>query len=293
MNKSVLIVGHGYFGGHLSERLLTDTFRIFATTRNRDRFSELKSKDISPVLFDVVDEKSDPIRHAFEAVVYCVGFDRTQGASRKQVYEDGLQNFLSKLEVPPKQFVYICSTGVYGQSNGEWVDEESRTEPTRDGGKHCLAAERILQQKKEEGWQAELTILRFAGIYGPGRIPNRSRLEQGDLQMNGDGFLNLIHVRDAAEICCWAISHPPENLLCRVYNVSDGNPSTRQEFYGCLSDLLGIESPRLGKGSSSEGSRQDGSKRVSNKKLVADSGYRFLFASYREGLVDCLHAGSE
>ena len=89
------------------------------------------------------------------------------------VYVDGLQAALDALPTATGRIIYISSTGVYGQTSGEWVDEESECRPTREGGRVCLAAEGVLASP-DLGQRA--VVLRLAGIYGPGRIPRRTEL---------------------------------------------------------------------------------------------------------------------
>ena len=305
MSESILIVGHGYFGGHLSKLVSRDTFRIFATTRNPAKVKDLESAGLNAIQFDVLNQSATPIEESFDNIVYCVGYDRRQNASRHDVYVGGLQNFLSKLSCPPKRFIYISSTGVYGQSDGQWVNEKSETVPTREGGQACLAAENLLEkvstgdqwnrEKQIDSKPTRTTVMRLAGIYGPDRIPNRAKLEQGSLSMNANGYLNLIHVSDAARICQLFIEADLTQSdsaapLYSVFNVSDGNPATRGEFYSCLASKLGVEPPALEGKSESSPSRQDGSKRVENRKLIQETGYEFRFPSYESGLAHILQS---
>ena len=87
----------------------------------------------------------------------------------RAVYVEGLANVLR--HVPrPGRFIYVSSSGVYGQSDGGWVDEDSAAEPCEDSGRIVLDAERLLQTALPEA-----NILRFAGIYGPGRLLGKRR----------------------------------------------------------------------------------------------------------------------
>lgn len=282
MRKSILIVGHGYFGGHLSARLPRESYRLAATTRNPEKANQLATVGIEPIRFDVVDPNAPEIRDRFDTVVYCIGYDRTQPATRHEVYVEGLKRFVSRLVHPPEKWIYISSTGVYGQSGGEWVDENSSTQPEREGGQVCLEAETVLRKSADIN---ELVILRLAGIYGPQRLPNRAKLEQGQLTMNGEGYLNLIHVDDAAAITRWFIDQPATDQRRQLlYNVSDGNPPRRRDFYNLLAELLRVEPPVFVAKSADSLSRQDGSKRVANHALLEATAYRFLYPSYQQGL---------
>jgi nucleoside-diphosphate-sugar epimerase len=94
--------------------------------------------------------------------------------------------------------IYISSVGVYGPSDGDWVDESTPCEPHREGGKASLAAEQVLAG---HALGRRGLILRLAGIYGPGRIPLAEKIRKGEpLPVSPEGYLNLIHVDDAARV---------------------------------------------------------------------------------------------
>ena len=179
-----------------------------------------------------------------ERVFYCVGFDRAAGSSMRHVYVDGLQNVLDRLPPPVTRLVYASSTGVYGQTGGEWVDEASPTCPQHESGRVCLEAEeRVLNWAKTTDRSASAIILRFAGLYGPGRMVRRSILERGE-PIPGDPhkFLNLIHIDDAAQAASAALDGRPAEP---IYVVSDDRPVTRQEYYTRMADTLGTPEPSL------------------------------------------------
>ena len=232
---------------------------------------------IKPILAEITSELPD--FPEVETVLFAVGFDRSSVNSIEEVYVDGLANVLDSLPNSVKRFIYISSTGVYGQSDGEWIDEDSLCLPTRAGGKACLAAEKIIQSSK---FQNQAIILRLAGIYGPGRVPRLARMKSGDpFEYHSDGYLNLIHVDDAASIVVASERLDPPNLFV----VSDGNPVSRRTFYEYAAQIVGI-SPKfveLESGSGRE-TRSIGSKRCRTDKLVAHLNPAFKYPSYREGL---------
>src|SRR5439155_10779702 len=109
--------------------------------------------------------------------------------SMREVYVGGLGHVLDTLPTPGR-FVYVSSTGVYGQTDGTWVDERSETVPTEESGRVVLEAERLLRSKLPAA-----VVLRFAGIYGPGRLLRRQLLVAGEpLVGDAEKWLNLIHV---------------------------------------------------------------------------------------------------
>jgi nucleoside-diphosphate-sugar epimerase len=86
------------------------------------------------------------------------------------------------------------------------------------------------------------TALRFAGLYGPDRLPRIADLKAGlPIAADPDSWLNLVHVDDAAAVVCGvAAAATPQPL----YVVSDGVPVRRREWYGRLAQLTGSPEPR-------------------------------------------------
>jgi nucleoside-diphosphate-sugar epimerase len=188
---------------------------------------------------------------------------------------------LDALSPETARFVYISSTGVYGQADGEWVDEFSPCHPAREGGRVCLAAEEALRRHRLAD---RVIILRLAGIYGPGRLPNQRALMAGEpIASPAHGFLNLIHVHDAAAVVLAAVDRgrPPQ-----LFNVSDGHPVPRREYYQEAARLWGAPAPRFVKAraDSPAALRATTDKRISNARLLAELGVRLAYPSYREGL---------
>src|SRR5205823_868134 len=137
-------------------------------------------------------------------------------------YVGGLANVLAELP-PPGQFLYVSSTGVYGQTGGEEVDEESPAEPIEESGRVVREAERTLLRQRPDA-----AILRFAGIYGPGRLIRHQALLAGEPLTGDPGkWLNLIHVEDGVR----AIDHVLRARWSGVVNVCDGRPVTRRDFF--------------------------------------------------------------
>ena len=208
-----------------------------------------------------------------DVVLVAVGMDRSMYSDIELVYVDGLNNVLAKLPERPRHLIYVSSTGVYGDFGGDWVTEESITQPLRPGGEACLKAEQLIRDS-ELGEQA--TILRFAGIYGPDRVPTKQRVESGDWKkLSTNGYLNLIHVDDGAKIVDQVSVAPPAG---GVYLVSDGNPVSRRNYYSYIAECLGVEQiPWSETDVDPKAARSGSNKRISNKKLVEQFDIQFDF----------------
>jgi nucleoside-diphosphate-sugar epimerase len=276
-----LIFGCGYLGLRVARRWLAAGDAVFAVTRTSQRAEALERQGIRPIVADVAIRSSLVGRlPEAETLLYAIGYDRTSGRSRETVHVVGLKDILD--ELPPRigRIIYISSTGVYGQSAGETVDEQTPCRPTREAGRIALAAEELLAA---HALGPRAFILRLAGLYGPGRIPRRSELIDGrPIVAAPESFLNLIHVEDAVEAVLAVEAHgaPP-----RMYLVSDGHPARRGDYFAELARLLGAPPPRFEPPPKTlSESRSDSNKRISNARICSELHFVPRFPTYREGL---------
>ena len=275
-----LIAGFGYLGGRVGERWLAAGHPVAALTRSDQRAGHLEKQGITPIVGDITQPATIRDIPPADVILFAVGFDRSSGKSIDEVYVNGLANFLSSLAQPPKRFIYISSTGVYGQTDGEWVDEHSPCHPTRPGGRACLAAERLLL----DGDIADrVVILRCAGLYGPGRIPRlRDIQSQSPIEANPDVWLNLIHIDDAADI---AVQVAAGVTASRTYLLSDGQPVKRRDFYEHLTQIMGLPPPDFKAPDNASGRRAGGAnKRINSQRLMNEIQPALNYPTYREGL---------
>jgi nucleoside-diphosphate-sugar epimerase len=278
-----LIIGCGYLGRRVAAAWLAEGHEVFATTRSEKRAEQLRAEGIQPIVGDLAIKESLPKFPPVESVLHSVGFDRSADQSIEQVYVQGLANVLDAVDSARlKLFFFISSTGVYGQSDGQWVDEQSDCQPRRAGGKACLDAENLLRTHPLGDLAV---ILRLSGLYGPGRIPRRKEMSDGlPLSVPTEGFLNLIHVDDVVRIILAAERRvtPPDLFL-----VSDGQPIQRIEYYRELARLINAPEPRFVPPSEHAPStdRAVGSdKRVCNRRMCEQLEVKLRYPDYREGL---------
>ncbi len=276
-----LVIGCGYLGKRVAERWLAAGHEVWVTTRSAQRADEFARQGLRPIVADVLDPASLTNLPAVQSVLYAVGYDRSAGRSIEDVYVDGLRHVLEALPDSPGQFIYISSTGVYGSAQGDWVDEQTPCQPQRAGGRACLAAEKLLAASR---WQQRSISLRMAGIYGPDRIPRRQTLLAGEpIAAPAEGYLNLIHVLDAAAVVLSVDQRAqPPGLYC----VSDGHPAVRREYYEELARLAGAPPPQFvtPPPDSPAAQRAEANRRVANARMLTDLGMQLEFPSFREGL---------
>lgn len=286
-----LIIGCGYLGVRVAARWLAAGDSVAALTRSADNAAGLRSLGISAVLGDVMRPETLAALPEADTVLWAVGWDRASGISQRDVYVTGLHNVLQQISGRCSRLIYISSTSVYGQSNGEWVDEASVCEPAQPNGQACRDAELSLPPELPELPLA--TVLRLAGIYGPARLLSRvSALRSGEpLAGNPDAWLNLIHVADAAEA---VLISADRAVPAPLFLISDNEPVVRRDYYSALAAAVGAPPPRFTEEDllqpiSARAPRTVGlNKRCRNTVARQILDWSPRFPTYREGLEDAV-----
>jgi nucleoside-diphosphate-sugar epimerase len=276
-----LIFGCGYLGLRVARLWIAAGEKVFAVTRSADRAAELAKAGIEPIVGNLLEDRQIKLPQGVQTVLFAVGMDRSSTQRIQDVYVGGLQSALAWTPPAVERFLYISSTGVYGQVTGSEVDELSPCHPTREGGQACLAAEQLLQASP---FAARSIILRLAGIYGPGRIPRSADLLAGHpIDAPAQGWLNLIHADDAARIVLMAEQRatPP-----RTYVVSDGAPVLRADYYAELARLLNAPPPRFinPPPDSPAAQRAASDKQINPRRMFEELNPKLEYSSYRSGL---------
>jgi nucleoside-diphosphate-sugar epimerase len=259
---STLIVGCGYLGERVGRYLVERGERVIGTVRSAARAGKVSHLGIQPLIADVAQPETLDSLPRVERILYCVGFDRSAGIDRRAVSIDGLKAFLDRVPRAVRRIVYASSTSVYGQTQGQWVSEDSPANPVQESGKICKEAEETLRIWGEHAGGFRV-VLRFSGLYGPGRVIGQEVLKRGEpIPGNSTGFLNLVHIEDAARAAVAALDREDPDSL---FLVSDDRPVERREFYALTARLLNVPPPRF------EPPRPDDSdstnRRIANRKL--------------------------
>ena len=161
--------------------------------------------------------------------------------ARDSIADVRLERLLDTLSPTPARFVYISTTGVYGDHRGGIVDETTPVNPTSDNAARRVAAEQALGEWSSKSG-CELVILRVPGIYGPGRL-GLDRLRQGGSYIDESEASpgNRIHVDDLASCCIAALD---DGTPGGIYNVADGDHRSATWFAGEVARQAGLPAPR-------------------------------------------------
>jgi nucleoside-diphosphate-sugar epimerase len=282
-----LIIGCGYLGRRVADLWTSAGHEVSALTRSPANAVMLREAGVQPLIGDVLDPASLAHLPQADTLLYAVGYDRAASASKREVYVNGLRNVLAAMAGRVGRVIYVSSTSVYGQSDGSWIDEESDCQPTTESGQTCLEAEDTLRTQIElGGLPADTTILRLAGLYGPGRLIGRLDQLRGRAPVAGrpDAWLNLIHVDDAARC---VVSCAGGCSARSLYLVSDDEPVRRRDFYTELARRAGAPAPSFDADANSQ--RVSGlGKRCRNALLHRDLVSSLAFPDFRAGLASAM-----
>ena len=272
---SVVIAGCGDVGSRLASQLLAAGWEVHGLRRNVSRLPE-GVIGIAGDLFKKDCPDTWPIG-GVDYLVYCAAATDHDEAGYRKAYVEGLQHVLEWLDdygQQPKQLVFVSSSSVYGQQNGEWVDETSPTQALGYSGQVMLEAEQVAF---DSGIPA--TTVRLTGIYGPGREWLLSQVRQGyRVAVEPPLYGNRIHVDDAAGLLAFLLQHVEQGgSLDKVYIGVDDAPAPLAEVVGWLREYLGVT-----EWAEDASVRRAGSKQCSNARIKA-LGWTPTYPSFREG----------
>jgi len=282
MNR-LFCFGFGMTAAALADRLKPKGWRIAGTTRTREKAKDLAAQGIEAYQFE------GPIPHAAAALaatthVLISAPPTVDGdpALTHHVHD------LSALTPRPVWVGYLSTTGVYGDHQGDWVDESTPTAPSTERAKRRIAAEHAWT-----AWGAAVNvpvhIFRLAGIYGPGQNQLVSLREGKARRIVKPGqIFSRIHVEDIAAVLEASIARPNAGA---IYNVCDDEPAPPHEVIEYAAKLLGVDPPPAEPFEEAARSLSDmalsfytDSKRVKNGRIKRELGVALRYPTYREGL---------
>ena len=278
--STLLSLGHGYSARALARRLLPQGWTIHATTRSAEKADALKAEGVVPHVFPGAD-----LYTALDAATHVL-----ISAGPDAEGDPMLRHLRGDIAARASGFDwvgYLSTTGVYGDHDGGWVDEDTPLTPSTTRGQRRVEA--------EAEWQAipdlPLHIFRLAGIYGPGRGPF-SKVRSGSARRivkDGQVF-SRIHVEDIAQVLEASIARPRPGA---VYNLCDDDPAPPQDVIGHAAHLLDLPLPPEERFEDAEmtpmaRSFYAESKRVRNDRIKDELGVQLIYPTYREGLAALL-----
>ncbi len=282
MTLRVLIVGCGDIGLRIARLHRARGDSIIGVVRRSEPADMLRGFGVTPLIADLDRAWSVPLA---DALYWCAP------PPAATLDDPRLVLVLRALPPPPHGFLYVSTTGVYGDCQGRWIDESEPLKPQSERGQRRLAAELQLRT-----WAArtgaKTVTLRVPGIYGPGRLPIE-RLKTGAPILKGEEspYSNRIHADDLARAAVVALA---QGVAGAAYNASDGVPTTMADYFLQCAALLGLPAPpQLGMAEARARltpalmSFMEESRRIGAQQLRA-LGWSPQHASLAEGLPHCI-----
>lgn len=285
MDKTLFSFGHGFSARALADRLIPQGWRIIGTTRSAAKLDGIRATGVEPVLWPGTD-----ITAMMRAAPYLL-ISAGPGPDGDPVLSE-LQDEITQIAPRLRWAGYLSTTGVYGDHQGGWVDEDTPLSPSTKRGQKRVEA--------EAAWQAipelPLHIFRLAGIYGPGRGPFAKVRDGTARRIIKEGqVFSRIHVDDIAQALELSMGAPNPGA---IYNLCDDDPAPPQDVIGHAAELLGVPVPEavdFDKADMTHMARSfyAESKKVRNDRIKDELGWEPRYPNYRSGLAAMLELDAQ
>ena len=290
---TILIAGCGYRGQRLAALLLRQGYKIKGITRSAAHAAQLVVLGVEPVIADITrPETLTGIGREICAVYHLMGSMNGSEEQHQRLHVDGTRNLLAALgQTKLHRYVYESSTAVYGQIDGEWIDEQSPRAPSSLMGKLRVQAEDLLLHAFRQN-VLPLVILRPSSIYRPEGAINK-KISAGTYTLTSDPekLMNHIYIDDFLEIMTLALNRGQPG---EAYNVTDDEPKRGIDYVNCIADLMQKPCPKVEWAAADNACAdliRSSNKRCSNAKLKRDFNLRLRYPTYREGLRESARQG--
>ena len=278
--KKILIFGAGFSGKKIAIEMRNAGFEAFTSSRSvkYDKWSFLydsNNNDFPP------DELFKGVTH----ILSCMPPNK-----------DGSDPLLSKLEnklldLDLEWAGYLSTTGVYGNTFGEWVSENDPANPVQERSKR-----RLLCEEKWINTSLPTQIFRLPGIYGPGRSTLDSILKKNiKVIFKKDQVFSRIHVADIANAIIYLILNQNKFAFYKIINIADDNPCSQIEVIRHSYKLLKMQMPEQIDFEEAKKNLSpialsfwEENRKVSNDLLCKTLGYQLIHKDYKSGLQNCL-----
>lgn len=277
----MLVFGHGYCAGFLTPLLRARGWQVLGTTRgDPDRVAQAGAV---PLIWPGEDARLREEIATADAILVSAA-PGSGGDPVLAAFHDDL------VGAKPRWLGYLSTTGVYGDRNGGWVDEDSPLDATGPRGQARIRAEGDWQTLADRAG-LPLHIFRLAGIYGPGRGPFE-KVRNGTARriIKPGQVFSRIHAEDIAQVLLASLDRPAPGT---AYNLCDDDPAPPQDVLAHAAELLGLPPPPQVAFEDAQmtpmaRSFYADSKRVSNRRIKEDLGIVLRHPDYRSGLAAIL-----
>lgn len=271
--QKIAIIGCGYVGTAAAQYWCQQGYSVTATTTREKRVAELE--EIATKVVVMKGEDSQAVKSLLQnrdTVVLSIApisNKQVDAEAYRQTYIPTAKNLVAALKENKsvKQLIYLSSVSVYGNKNGEWVDETSPVDADSEYNQVLYEAEQLLLSASED---VKITVLRLGGIYGEGRelIKRFARLAGKNIDGSGETFTSWIHLEDVIA----AMDYISQRRLGGIYNLVNDFDMTIRELSDEICKLGNLERILW---DDTKPSYRSLNARISNKKIKA-AGYKLI-----------------
>ncbi|MEP6737061.1 MAG: SDR family oxidoreductase [Chryseolinea sp.] len=235
---TISILGCGWFGLPFGQRLVTLGYTVKGSTTSKDKLSLLHKSGITPFLLNLSPAAFGEIdKTFFDCDILLIAIPPKLRSSSQADYLDGIGKAIHYInEHSVRNVMFVSSTSVFGDENRN-VNENDTTTPDTDSGKVLVIAEQLLRAQTN----FTTTVVRFAGLIGPGRNPGRFFAGKTNIP-NGRAPVNLIHLDDCCGVCVTIIQ---SMVLGHVIHACSPHHPQKQEYYTRASKQSGLPEPQF------------------------------------------------
>ena len=271
MTSSVAIVGCGWLGRPLANRLVTDGLEVRGSTTTPEKLDDLRADGIEPSLLRLDPEPTgENWRSLFRAPVLILNIPPGRGDEDvRRVHRRQIQTVADAAASGGVEWIlFASSTGVYPAVEQTVREDDcppgrpdALPGPRRATGEAVLEVEGLLMERSD----FDTTIVRLGGLYGPDRVPGRFLAGRTGVG-RPNAPVNLLHQDDAIGIFTTLLEH---EIQGEVFNACADEHPTRKVFYTRAAEVLGLDPPVFDDTDATTG------KLVSNAKLKEWCTYQF------------------
>jgi nucleoside-diphosphate-sugar epimerase len=235
--KVISILGCGWYGQALAKTLINDGIQVKGSTTSPQKTGLLLADGIEPYLIDFsVDHESYDARF-FNCDILLIAIPPKARSGQGANFTDKIKAIINAInQHGVKKVVFISSTAVYADLNTE-VNENTPPQPNTEAGKILFAAENLFREEK----MFKTTIIRFAGLIGPGRDPGRFFAGKKEIP-NGNAPVNLINLDDCIGLTRAIIE---KNAFGYLFNGCSPHHPAKSVFYTSAALNSGLEKPKF------------------------------------------------
>ena len=263
LSKNIAVLGCGWLGLPLAQHFVKQGYSVNGSTTTKSKISILKEHQIIPFLIDLNSgvEEITIVSFLKNIDVLIINIPPRMKTKSVNAYEEKMRQLhLAIKKTAVKKILFVSSTSVYGEIDGE-VTEETIPKPSTNSGKELLKAENIFRNDTD----LQTTILRFGGLVGPERHPVFYLSKKEEVQ-NGNFPINLIHLNDCISIIHFIIK---KEYWGEVFNAVYPYHPTKSDFYTKKAHENNLKMPKFINNSSAKG------KKIASNSLIFVKNYEF------------------